>query len=76
MYIVNFGNLLQYKLKSKGSRSRMSRSFKKVLKNKSTFLFEEIGECFRHTRLSPRLGGRLNLGGAVWAVKLICTLLV
>ena len=39
MYIVNFGNLLQYKLKSKGSRSRMSRSFKKVLENKSTFLF-------------------------------------
>ena len=29
-----------------------------------------------HTSLSPRLGGRLNLGGAVWAVKLICTLLV
>ena len=29
-----------------------------------------------HTRLSPRLGGRLNLGGAVWAVKLICMLLV
>ena len=31
---------------------------------------------FKHTSLSPRLGGRLNLGGAVWAVKLICTLLV
>ena len=29
-----------------------------------------------HTSLSPRLGGRLNLVGAVWAVKLICTLLV
>ena len=29
-----------------------------------------------HTSLSPRLGGRLNLGGAVWAVKLICTILV
>ena len=29
-----------------------------------------------HTSLSPRLGGRLNLGGAVWAVKLICMLLV
>ena len=31
---------------------------------------------FYHTCLIPRLGGRLNLAWAVWAVKLICELLV
>ena len=36
----------------------------------------KVALALHHTSLSLHLGGRLNLGWAVWAVKLICRLLV
>ena len=49
----------------------------KYVSTYSLYVVVDIWLIFgNHTSLSPRLGGRLNLGGAVWAVKLICTLLI